>query len=229
MPPDGRWVVDDYYEDKVLEEITAKGLKAGDLVGELQDPNAPPQQDQSLNAVPSSLNPSKSERSGGASGSMYKPGGPTTIFGGSGWGPYSDGPLNAVRKSLLTRDGLNEENWMLIASQRTIEQDEEWKALRRENLRACGGILGDLEEELRNAKRSADEMADGEILDDNKRQKIRDDGPYPLGVYEPQTGIVLCKSYSIPCVHVHLHVFQTELIPNLLRVVGRQFRSANQY
>jgi len=24
-PTDGRWVVDDYYEDKVLEEITAMG------------------------------------------------------------------------------------------------------------------------------------------------------------------------------------------------------------
>jgi hypothetical protein len=33
--------VDDYYEEKVLADITEKGLKPGDLVGELADPNAP--------------------------------------------------------------------------------------------------------------------------------------------------------------------------------------------
>ena len=38
---DGRWVTDDYYESKGLEDITAKGLQAGDLVGDLPDPNAP--------------------------------------------------------------------------------------------------------------------------------------------------------------------------------------------
>lgn len=193
-PTEGRWVTDDYYEDKVLEEITAKGLKAGDLVGELQDPNAPAQQDQSLLAVPSNA-ASKDNRGGGSGGSMYRPGGATTIFGGSGWGPYSDGPLNAVRKSLLTRDGLNEENWMLVAAQRALEADEEWATLRRENLRACGGILGDIEEETRAAKRGVAEVGDVEVAEEPKKRKYYDDGPYPMGVYEPQTGIVLCKSF----------------------------------
>ena len=72
---------------------------------------------------------SKAERMGSGLG-MYRAGGPTTIFGGSGWGPYSDGPLNAVRKSLLTRDGLNEENWMYVAAQRTAEASHEWADLR---------------------------------------------------------------------------------------------------
>ena len=36
---DGRWVIDDYNEQKSLEEITARGLRPGDPVGELQDPS----------------------------------------------------------------------------------------------------------------------------------------------------------------------------------------------
>ncbi len=79
---DGRWITDDYYESKVLEDISAKGLQAGDLVGAAT----------------------------GGGGGVYRAG-PTTLFGGNGWGPYSDGPLNAVRKSVLSLDGVTEENW----------------------------------------------------------------------------------------------------------------------
>jgi len=135
---DGRWVVDDYYEDKVLAEITEKGLKPGDLVGELADPNAP---SAAALAAAELANAQKADRAGGAQG-IYRAGGPTTLFGGPGWGPYSDGPLNAVRKSLLNRDGLNEENWMLIAAQRTAEASAEWAKRRRRALVPYGGIFG---------------------------------------------------------------------------------------
>jgi len=136
---DGRWVVDDYYEDKVLADITEKGLKPGDLVGELADPNAP---SAAALAAAELANAQKGDRSGGTQQGIYRAGGPTTLFGGQGWGPYSDGPLNAVRKSLLNRDGLNEENWMLVAAQRAAEANADWTKQRRRALVPYGGIFG---------------------------------------------------------------------------------------
>ena len=38
---DGKWVEDDYYEDKGLEEATSKSFNAGDFVGDLPDPSMP--------------------------------------------------------------------------------------------------------------------------------------------------------------------------------------------
>ena len=131
-------MVDDYYEDKVLADITEKGLKPGDPVGELADPNAP---SAAALAAAELANAQKGDRSGGAQG-IYRAGGPTTLFGGQGWGPYSDGPLNAVRKSLLNRDGLNEENWMLVAAQRAAEANADWAKQRRRALVPYGGIFG---------------------------------------------------------------------------------------
>ena len=130
--------MDDYYEDKVLADITEKGLKPGDLVGELADPNAP---SAAALAAAELANAQKGDRAGGTQG-IYRAGGPTTLFGSAGWGPYSDGPLNAVRKSLLNRDGLNEENWMLVAAQRTAEASAEWAKQRRGALVPFGGIFG---------------------------------------------------------------------------------------
>jgi chromatin structure-remodeling complex protein RSC7 len=130
--------VDDYYENKVLADITEKGLKPGDLVGELADPNAP---SAAALAAAELANAQKADRSGGTQG-IYRAGGPTTLFGGPGWGPYSDGPLNAVRKSLLNRDGLNEENWMFVAAQRAAEANADWAKQRRRALVPYGGIFG---------------------------------------------------------------------------------------
>ena len=192
-------MTDDYYEEKVTEEITAKGLKPGDPVGELADPNA-----QSAAAAESSAG-AKADRSGGPG--MYRAGGPTTIFGGSGWGPYSDGPLNAVRKSMLNRDGLNEENWMAVAAERTMEASAEWAKLRMENLKVCGGVFGDVERVQRGKRKAvappppapaSGEEGEGAAAGEGESSPKRrrgwiDDSELPLGVYEPQTGIVLCK------------------------------------
>jgi chromatin structure-remodeling complex protein RSC7 len=57
--------------DEVLAEITEKGLKPGDLVDELADPNAP-----SATALPAAetANAQKADRAG-----------ELTLFGGLGW------------------------------------------------------------------------------------------------------------------------------------------------
>lgn len=119
---------------------------------------------------------------------MYRAGGPTTIFGGSGWGPYSEGPLNAVKKSMLTRDGVSEDNWMFVAAQRTLEMGEEWKELRRAALKTNGGAGSS--DGVEGGKRTTFENADSARVG-NKRSRIGDDAP--LGVYEPQTGLVFCQ------------------------------------
>src|SRR6266404_5357448 len=213
---DGRWVVDDYYEDKVLADITEKGLKPGDLVGELADPNAP---SAAALAAAELANAQKGDRAGGTQG-IYRAGGPTTLFGSAGWGPYSDGPLNAVRKSLLNRDGLNEENWMFVAAQRTAEASGEWAKQRRRALVPYGGIFGANasspaekrddggEEERARGKGDGKRHGHGEeqdqgapeqreddsaAADTQKRKRARWEEKVPRGVYEPHSGIVICQ------------------------------------
>ncbi|KAI9513432.1 chromatin remodelling complex Rsc7/Swp82 subunit-domain-containing protein [Russula earlei] len=216
---EGRWVVDDYYEDKVLAEITEKGLKPGDLVGELADPNAP---SAAALAAAELANAQKADRAGATQG-IYRAGGPTTLFGGPGWGPYSDGPLNAVRKSLLNRDGLNEENWMFVAAQRTAEAGAEWAKQRRRALVPYGGIFGAEGERERLGKRKAGPQGQshgqgqgqqGAAQEQEQRERAREkrvggagarkrkrawrDEKVPRGVYEPHSGVVLYRADTQP-------------------------------
>jgi chromatin structure-remodeling complex protein RSC7 len=214
--PDGRWVTDDYYEEKVIEEITPLGIKPGDLVGELPDPNAATHSNE-LSALTSAAaaNANKSERAGGGGGGIYRAGGPTTIFGAAGWGPYSDGPLNAVRKSLLSRDGVSEENWMYMMAARVLDAGEEWTKWRKEGLKPGGGtgaeeimsgIMGGMVPAIVDkGKRKEMEEEDEEDEEEDagsslepveptaKRRKVgfEDDG-LPLGAYEPHSGLVFC-------------------------------------
>lgn len=225
---DGRWITDDYYEEKVLPTLAEKGAKPGDLVGELPDPSGAAASSSNLATLASTQANAGADKSGPSLG-MYRAGGPTTIFGGSGMGPYSDGPLNAVRKSYLNREGLNEENWMLVAAQRAIEMDDEWKRLRRENLKVLGGIFGDevgksvekSDEDVMNVDVEAygqDSAAGGSAGQPKKKRKAAsyDTGPLPLGTYEPQTGGVLCKFFACST-HVYALIqtlYQTEETPS---------------
>lgn len=205
----------------MLEEITAKGLKPGDPVGDLADPSAATADSQAKAAL--NARTDKNERGGSGVG-MYRAGGPTTIFGGAGWGPYSDGPLNAVRKSLLNRDGLNEENWMYVAAQRTLEAGEEWAHLRKNALKVCGGIL-EAEQMERRYKRGVEEEEDYEV-DERRAKRRKEIDDLPLGVYEPQTGIVLCES-SMRRREMRLTLmalFQIARTHNLRGVSGKLYR-----
>lgn len=173
--------MDDYYEDKVLEEITAKGLRPGDPVGDLTDPRAPKELDVGLDFGAGGPG-GRAEQRGSGMG-MYRAGGPTTLFGGVGFGPFSEGPLNAPKKAYYSREGVTEENWMHEAAQRTLAAGEEWTKARAAALQACGGVLAEVP---RAEKRQAEE-AEGTL---GKRKK--EDG-MPMGVYEPHSAVILCE------------------------------------
>lgn len=188
---DGRWITDDYYEEKTLQKITEEGLKPGDPVGELPDPNANiPIAESSQNAAAA-----RNERSNvGTAGPMmgiYRAGGPTTVFGASGWGPFSDGPLNAVRKSLLSRDGVTEENWMMAMAGKVLEAGQEWEKWRKAATIPGGGL------DIDGIPMQAGKMDGVRGSPSKKRRKI--DDQLPLGVYEPHTGSVFCESCSSAC------------------------------
>ena len=211
-------MTDDYYEEKVIEEITPLGIKPGDAVGELPDPNATAHSNElSALAAASAANANKSDRAGGGGGGIYRAGGPTTIFGPAGWGPYSDGPLNAVRKSLLSRDGVSEENWMYRMATRVAEAGDEWAKWRKEGTKPGGGasaegilsgMMGALlpvvvDEGKRKVVEREDDEGDEEeargsvevVAPTVKRRKVGfESKELPLGVYEPHTGLVLCES-----------------------------------
>ena len=182
--------MDDYYESKILEEITARGLKAGDLVGELPDPNAQHQHNIELSSLMGgpSLDRGNLGGAGGPSGGIYRAGGPTTIFGGSGWGPYSDGPLNAVRKSILSRDGVTEENWMWMMALRACEMNDEWTTRRKEGIKSVeiedGLLVG--------GKTMGAAVAPAS---EKRLNPTANDGG--LGVYEPHTNCIFCEISSL--------------------------------
>lgn len=186
--------MDDYYEEKSLEEITARGLSAGDPVGDLPDPNALHHSNEAsnLNAANASNAASKNDRGGGVAMGLYRAGGPTTIFGSSGLGPFSDGPLNVVRKSLLSRDGVSEENWMWMTAMRTLTAGDEWTRLRREGLRPMDAA-GNVAKGKRKAEAEAEEEQQ-DTADSNKKVKPDSEAPsdLPLGVYEAHSGVVQC-------------------------------------
>jgi chromatin structure-remodeling complex protein RSC7 len=182
---DGRWVVDDYNEAKGLEEATNRGAQAGDLVGDLSDANPPAGLGGQLPTVDQ-----RGERGPGLG--MYRAGGPTTLFGGNGLGPYSDGPLNAVRKSYLTREGLDRENWMYMMARKVSNATVAWAKIRREGIAPEG-------EGVRIPKRERDVDVDGEKAEENtnKKSKGENEPTVAEGAYEPHSGHVLCKSIEI--------------------------------
>ncbi|KAF8556594.1 hypothetical protein OG21DRAFT_1408764 [Imleria badia] len=189
---DGRWVTDDYYEDRVLADITTKGLSSGDYVGELPDPLAASASNAPAISAPSQM-------FSGTNQGVYRAGGPTTLFGGSGWGPFSDGPHSAVRKSMLSREGLTVENWMSEAARRVHELNTEWSKMRQEARIACGGILEGNSSSGKGKER--DEMNGAMDVDgegDVGQKKKTDEVELPLGVYEPHTGLVHYRADTQP-------------------------------
>ena len=235
-----------------MEEITARGLKAGDPVGELPDPNATHHSNElsALNATATAAS-NKNERGGGGGGGVYRAGGPTTLFGGIGWGPYSDGPLNAVRKSILSRDGVGEENWMYMMATRVNDASAEWAKLRKEAVKVVEGVDGlvmggalmpptdasannkpavkeieEPKEEEEDEKGVQDQaLVDGEKSTVKKSLKRKRIERPAVGVYDPHSHTIHCEiSVHYSAIYIFNSFFsipQIGQIHNLHRLDGR--------
>ena len=160
-----------------------KGIIPGSPVGELPDPTATSSSNLPTNALPA-------QASSEVSHGVYRAGGPTTLFGGVGLGPFSDGPHSAVRKSMLMREGLSSETWMAEAARRVSEMDDNFAKMRREAMVPCGGILDD-DAKARLKEQPANMVGDSD--GGTKKKRKAEHSQFPLGVYEPHTGIVCCK------------------------------------
>jgi hypothetical protein len=170
----------------VATEITERGINPGDLVGDLPDPNAQSQTVEPSSTVASGRGERTTAGAGSGAPGIYRAGGPTTLFGSSGWGPFSDGPLNAVRKSVLSRDSVTEENWMLMMATKVLEAGDEWTRRRAESLKAAGGVDADGVSLTRSdATRVVPEQVKGQ-------NGVLDERALPMGVYEPHTNHVFC-------------------------------------
>lgn len=239
-------MTDDYYEEKALAEITEKGFKAGEFVGDLPDPTT--HNEAALGGA--GLGGGGGSKADRGAGGIYRAGGPTTIFGSSGWGPFSDGPLNAVRKSLLSRDNVTEENWMLMMAARVREADEEWAKWRQEARKVPEGVqgvyMGDavlangLPARVNASKSKSVQRAvqeeEGVVVDDGgyqegypKRKKVvgfeteteASSSSAPLGVYDPHSNLIFCELTSTSHTH-QLTCSQTVTTLNPRPHVGSQ-------
>lgn len=179
-----------------------------------------------MNATAAAAASNKNDRGGGGGGGVYRAGGPTTLFGASGWGPYSDGPLNAVRKSILSRDGVGEENWMFMMATRVREASAEWSKLRTEAVKVVEGVDGlvlggalmppmDANQPSAGSKQAVEEVEetneeeeDEEGIQDQvavdgekpppKKRKVEFDIDSPaVGIYEPHSHTIHCEIANI--------------------------------
>lgn len=193
----GRLVVDDYYEEKALADITERGLKAGDPVEELLEQQQQAVAEASASKLDNKAVGNKGERTGLG---IYRAGGPTTVFGGTGLGPFSDGPLNVGKKAMLNREGATEENWMLVMAERTREANLEWARGRKDAMTPLGGLSGSGKKKSTRLDVEDPEGDDKTVMDvdfepsslNNKRRRTENEA-LPIGVYEPHSNLVHCE------------------------------------
>ena len=181
--------MDNYYEDRALQEVIVKGITPGSPVRELPNPTATSTSNLPTNTLPA-------QASLGISHGIYRAGSPMTLFSGTGLGPFSDGPHSTVRKSMLSREGLTLENWMAEAARHMAGMNSNFAKMRREAMAPCGSILDD--DARDKLKEQSNEVDDG---DGSTKKKLKVEySQFPLGVYEAHTGLVYCECFDdYPC------------------------------
>nr|ODN97540.1 chromatin structure-remodeling complex protein RSC7 [Cryptococcus depauperatus CBS 7855] len=132
----GKYVIDDYYEDDAAAKCLEDGIEPGSLV-----------QDEEI-AVTTLANDRPTRSLGDSSRSLanlttfYTVGGPTTHFAtSSGLDPWTDSGYGNKRSRLRTA-GVSEEDWMLRTAEETRAIDGQLKAYRDERLTMLEGVDG---------------------------------------------------------------------------------------
>ncbi|CAE7073780.1 unnamed protein product [Rhizoctonia solani] len=162
MIKSGRWVVDDYYEDRVI----ADGKVAGELVGDVLQEPLDPEQHHTSNAAPTTS----------ASGGVYRVGGPSTLYGGSG---DDTGPSIEFRMAAV-RDADRE----LARMRRVAVTSLPLHPVITPAPPAVAGIFA--------PPAAVSEPLDGDSTRLEKRSEVAEEvftGEPPLGWYEPHTGV----------------------------------------
>ncbi|KZT60042.1 hypothetical protein CALCODRAFT_493040 [Calocera cornea HHB12733] len=119
---DGKWVTDDYYEDKAREDCLAQGINPGDPVGELPDPMAAVDPAQALRKTTTAY-----DRASKPTNDM------TTRYGGIGLSPFV-GEMGQAKRQMLLREGVDERTWMWRTAMDVWESNDEIRRLREERL-----------------------------------------------------------------------------------------------
>jgi hypothetical protein len=196
---DGRWVVDDYFEEAAKIEAAEKGAKPGDIVIE-------PQQDFSHTISTDTYGKGQKESRTG----IYKPGGPTTFFGSDAVGPFR-GEMSSTKKAMLARENLTEENWMHAAALSVLEANEELRRSRAEKV-VPGAGLDEVQVPLQHTGSTVthyvpsttqiggvavpvpigEQGEGGGEIDTKTLEETNAASSKPLGVYEVHTGIIHC-------------------------------------
>ncbi|KAK8864469.1 hypothetical protein IAR55_001719 [Kwoniella newhampshirensis] len=134
----GKWVTDDYYEDKVLAECAENGYEP---YTEVQDDEL------AVNANANAGGPSSrptlgdSSRTAANLAPFYTVGGPTTHFAGNGADPWSEAG-HGNRRTKMRGAGISEEDWMLRLAEDCRRMDEQLKGWRAERLADLEGADG---------------------------------------------------------------------------------------
>lgn len=137
----GKWVDDDYDEEKALAECETNGWT----------PHGPVLDEElAINQYPSAGGPGRPPASAAlladaaAAKSMsltswYTIGGPTTHFGGNGVDPWTD---FHSKRGRLRQLGVTEEDWMLRTAEEARRVDEKLREYREERLQVLTGVDG---------------------------------------------------------------------------------------
>ena len=95
------------------------------------------------------------------------------------------GPIHVAKRAMLNREGANE-TWMKVMAERTRDANSDWTKGRLEALSPLGGLLSLEREKMREDAMDVDGAGVG-------ARKGGTSSQYPVGMYEPHSGIVHCE------------------------------------
>jgi hypothetical protein len=126
--PDGRHVVDDYFEDSALEKCEQDGIEPGSVVPPIrrEEPGE-------------RANRGGEERAIGTP--FYTAGGPTTHWGDDGIDPWTGAGYGNKRAKLVSR-GIGPDNWMWKMASTARQWEDQMKSERLERMMDLGEARG---------------------------------------------------------------------------------------
>jgi chromatin structure-remodeling complex protein RSC7 len=155
-------------------------VKAGDPIGDMFDISQLPPEGSAARAA---NNLASSNLFSSGTSMIYKPGGPSTYFGGPGLGPFS-GDMAGGRRGALAREGVSEENWMWRAALDAREANETMRNIRQLRQIPIEGASSGISQQPLLTLKEATEITDISV---DKQPGDEPTGDEVYGTYEPHT------------------------------------------